>query len=88
MTICKQQTINIDQAMNEEMKLIIGMIGLLVASGLITWSAQPSEFAPVPSKRKRIRKTKVRLKEMAPYRNSHDGVVLNPFCDATTGSAH
>lgn len=63
------------------MKLIIGMIGMLIASALLTWSTQPSQFAPVPSKRKRKRKTTIRLQDMQPSLTDEGRVVMNPRRD-------
>jgi hypothetical protein len=53
--------------MNDELKMIYGILGLLFASGLLTWLTKPAYFEPVYRKRRKKNKTKLRLQDKQPY---------------------
>jgi hypothetical protein len=47
--------------MTDELKIIYGVVGLLLASGVLTWLTKPAYFEPVYPKRRKKHKTKLRL---------------------------
>lgn len=62
--------------MNDELKLIYGVLGLLLASGLLTWLTKPSYFEPEYPKRRKKNKTRLRLQNNQPYLTEHGTPVL------------
>lgn len=56
--------------------MIYGLLGLLLASVLLTWVTKPSNYAPVPSKRRK-KKNKLRSRDARPYLKDE------PFTTAT-----
>ena len=62
--------------MNDELKMIYGVVGLLLASGLLTWLTKPSYFEPVYPKRKKRNITKLRLQNKQPYLAENGSVAL------------
>ena len=62
--------------MNDELKMIYGILGLLLASGLLTWLTKPSYFEPVYPRRRKKNKTKLRLQDKQPYLTDNNAVGL------------
>ncbi|QJW89032.1 hypothetical protein HNV11_06335 [Spirosoma taeanense] len=74
--------------MDEQLKLILALLGLLVASGLLTYFTKPSPYMPVETKRKR--KKKIRLRDAQPYLTEDGFVALNidrPYAKVKTQSS-
>jgi|SRR5919202_2602683 hypothetical protein len=60
--------------MHEEVRLMWGIIGLVIASGILTYFTKPSENISVSERRKKKRNKKLRLRDAQPYL-TEDGFV-------------
>lgn len=58
--------------------MMYGIIALLLASGILTSLTKPSNFAPVPSKRRKKNKQKLGIRDRQIHTNGDHVVVLSP----------
>ncbi|MCX6212906.1 hypothetical protein [Spirosoma sp.] len=67
------------------MTMIYGLFGLLLASVMLAWLTKPSNYAPVPSKRRK-KKNKLRLRDAQPYLQDETpaSVSAHPYRSAET----
>lgn len=54
--------------MNEEIRWVYGLLGLIIASSLLTWLTKPYYYESVLPKRQKKHKSKRRLRDAQPYR--------------------
>jgi hypothetical protein len=64
-------------AMNDEIRMIYGLIGLIIASSLLTWLTKPFYYESVLPKRHKKHKSKIRMRDAQPYLTEDGFVGLN-----------
>jgi hypothetical protein len=63
--------------MNDEIRMMYGLFGLIIASGLLTWLTKPFYHETVLPKRHKKHKRKMRLRDAQPYLTEDGFVDLN-----------
>ncbi|MFD2569581.1 hypothetical protein ACFSUS_02995 [Spirosoma soli] len=63
--------------MNEALKLVLALAGLLIASGLLTYFTKPAEYLPATTARKKKRHKKTQLRDAQPYLTDDGFVALD-----------